>query len=93
MVPNDPQDLKDKQSPPNDPSAPAEAPKKGAVAVRMLADHREGEDFYPVDSVQTFSAKKLESLKAAGVVDDNPEAVKYAQELAAAAKKAAEKKK
>lgn len=61
-------------------AAPAEA---GVVAARVLVRFFDGETAHAADSVIEAPADVVAQWKAAGTVDDHPEAVAYARSLKA----------
>jgi len=61
-------------------AAPAES---GAVAARVLVAFFDGETAHAADSVIEAPADVVAQWKAAGTVDDHPEAVAYARSLKA----------
>jgi hypothetical protein len=51
------------------------------VEARVLCDFWDGETIVKLDSVIELDAMRLANYKAAGYIDDHPEAVAYAKSL------------
>lgn len=62
----------------------AKKPASQTVEVRMLVDYRDADTLHPANSVPALDADTAAAYVAAGIADDDPEAVAYAKSLASA---------